>query len=175
MEDRRRHSDRRKNDRDQEDNGSLYAIVGCGNYRFALPKQNMLAINAQSNIVPMPFSKPWFAGVASIHGYIASVTDLSEYLDLPPARDKEGARVLLMEHDGSHFGLLVDAVHGVMQCLPCERSRAFYPLNIERYMQGQCCADGQYYDEFNIRQLLSEECFIDAIDSTLLPATSVSP
>ncbi|MBL1432089.1 MAG: hypothetical protein COC09_04490 [Gammaproteobacteria bacterium] len=175
MEDRRRYTDRRKTGRDQEQNELLYAIFVCGDYRFAIAKEHILAISVQPNVVPMPFSRSWFIGIASIHGYIASVTDLSAYLGLSAACEKDGARVLLLGHDGCHFGLLVDAVQGVMECQPCERSRAFYPLDIEQYMQGQRCADGQCFDQFNVKQLLNEQRFLDAIDRSQLPILSVAP
>lgn len=175
MEDRRSHRDRRKSDRDEVGNSSLFVIFGCADYRFAIAKDKVLAIGAQPRLVPVPLSQPWFGGVASVHGYVASITDLSAYLGLAAARDQDGARLLLFEHDGSHTGLLVDAVEGVIECQPCERSRAFYPLDIEQYMMGQRCADGHCYDEFDLQRLLNEQRFLDAIDRSLVSSTEVAP
>lgn len=168
MEDRRRYSDRRRVDREHGANALLYAIFSCGEYRFAVAKDHVLAISALPAIVPMPFSRSWFSGVASIHGYIASITDLSEYLAMPAASKQESSRVLLFKHGSDHFGLIVDAVHGVIECQSCERPRSFYPLDIEQYMQGQRCADGECYDEFDVYKLFAEERFLDAIDDTLM-------
>ena len=175
VEDRRSYRDRRKVDRDEDDSGSLFVIFGCAEYQFAIAKDTVLAISAQPRLVPVPFSQPWFSGMASIHGYVASVTDLSAYLGLPAARDKDSARLLLFKHDGSHVGLLVDSVLGVMECQHCERSRAFYPLDIEQYMTGQRCADGQCYDEFDLQRLLNEQRFLDAIDSSMVSSAKVAP
>ncbi len=175
MEDRRSSRDRRKADRDQEVNGLLYAIFDCGEYHFAIAKNKILAISVQPSFVPMPHAQSWFVGICSIQGYVASVTNLREYLGLPAVRDQDSTRVLLLKHDGGHVGLLVDAVLGVMECQPCERSRAFYPLNIEQYMLGQRCADGQCYDEFDWQRLLSEQRFLNAIDDSLMPLSKATP
>lgn len=166
MEDRRRYSDRRRVDREHGANALLYVVFSCGEYRLAVAKDDVLAISTLPTLVPMPFSRSWFAGVASIHGYVANITDLSDYLGMAAALEQEANRVLLFKQGSDYCGLIVDAVSGVIECQPCERPRSFYPLDIEQYMQGQRCADGECYDEFDIYKLLAEQRFLDAIDDT---------
>jgi len=171
VDDRRSYRDRRKSDRDEDASGLLFVVFGCGEYQFAIAKDKVLAIAAPPRLIPVPYSRPWFAGIASIHGYVASVTDLSGYLGLTAALDKDSARVLLLRHNGSYIGLLVDAVFGVMECQPCERSRGLYPLDVEQFVTGQRCADGQCYDEFDSQHLLNDQRFLDAIDGSMMSSS----
>ena len=165
MEDRRSYRDRRKSDRFNLDAGELFVVFRCADYQFVIANSDILSVTAQPRLVPIPRSQPWFAGVASVDGYTTSVTDLCAYLGLQAAQGKAHARLLLLKHNEHYIGLLVDAVVGVMECQPCERSRAFYPLEVEQFMISQRCADGQCYDEFDVRRLLNERRFYDAVES----------
>ena len=165
MEERRSYQDRRKSDRYEYDNGELYVAFRCANYQFVVENKEVLSVTAPPKFIVIPKCQPWFVGVASINGYVSNVSDLSAYLNLEPALDQESARLLLLNHEDNTFGLLVDAVIGVIECQPCERSRAFYPLEVESFTVSQRCADGQCYDEFDIRRLFHEPGFLNAVEA----------
>ena len=65
-------------------------------------------------ITPVPLTRPWFKGVASIRGNLVSVVDFGAFLGVGAASTGEQARLLLF-HDRFRMGsaLLVDRALGL--------------------------------------------------------------
>ena len=70
-------------------------------------------------LLPVPHTRPWFAGVANLRGGLHGVVDLGAFLGLrgpPPAGEpwREQARVLALNPGlGSHSALLIDRLAGL--------------------------------------------------------------
>jgi len=59
-------------------------------------------------------------GITNLRGKILPVLDLRKRLGLPPASLSKASRIVVTDLDGKLLGLLVDAVHQVLQ-LPTSR------------------------------------------------------
>jgi twitching motility protein PilI len=85
----------------------LFPLAGAGEI-FPVPP-----------LLPMPHTKPWFAGVANLRGGLHGVVDLGAFLGLraaaqPVAGARDQARVVALNAAlGSHCALLVDRLAGL--------------------------------------------------------------
>lgn len=65
-------------------------------------------------IAPVPLTRPWFAGLASIHGELQAVTDFAVFCGDAPTLRTPAARLLCIgARFGSNAALLVARVHGL--------------------------------------------------------------
>lgn len=90
-----------------EGRGLLFPLATAGEI-FSVPA-----------LLPVPHTRPWFAGVANLRGGLHGVVDLGAFLGLRgphPAGEpwREQARVLALNPSlGSHCALLVDRLAGL--------------------------------------------------------------
>ena len=61
-------------------------------------------------VTPVPRTRSYFKGVISVRGEIVTVVDFRQLLGLEPAQITRTTRVLMIEHAGEKFGLMIDAV-----------------------------------------------------------------
>jgi len=81
---------------------------------WAVPVTAVQRVHDHLNIQPVAGTRHWFLGLAQIDGQLVPITDLSAWLDSPPAT---GA-VLQLHPDTSLCGLRVDEVIGAQNDTP---------------------------------------------------------
>lgn len=162
MADRRSYRERRRYVRVPYPQGNVFAVFSCGDHEFAVARDELVAISEVPKLLRLPLVKPWFIGMASVHGYLVNVSDLSAYLGVGSAHGKEAARLLVVRRGNACFGLLVDRLRGIIECQPCQRPRALYPLIIEQYIVAQWCAAERCFDELDCQRLLQDAVFLNA-------------
>ncbi len=93
--------------------------LGAGRYGIELP--SVREVLPLPELVPVPHTPAWVAGVMSYRGRVLSVVDLAEFLALPgiPAASRgnagaAGRRLLVLELPEMLFGVLVDHLEGVV-------------------------------------------------------------
>ena len=65
-------------------------------------------------ISPVPLTVPWFLGLASIRGNLASVIDFGQFMGQAPApRDAECRLVVVADRYNAHSGLMVSRMIGL--------------------------------------------------------------
>lgn len=66
-------------------------------------------------LAPVPLTRPWFAGLASVHGELQAVVDFSVFCGGPPTPRDAAARILRIgaRQGGGNAALLVARVHGL--------------------------------------------------------------
>lgn len=67
---------------------------------------------------PVPRTASFVIGVANARGTVIPVLDLASRLHLRPLTPSRASRVLIVRHGGEYYGLLVDAVIGVVPIAP---------------------------------------------------------
>jgi purine-binding chemotaxis protein CheW len=82
---------------------------------FAVAIRNIKeVVNVPADFTRVSPAPDYFRGVFSLRGFVVPVIDLRRLLGLPPdVKDWENSKVAIIEHDGSCFGLLVDATGDV--------------------------------------------------------------
>ena len=96
-----------------------WLAVECAGHGLLFPLHEAGEIFSVGSVLPVPHTRPWFAGVANLRGGLHAVVDLGLFLGLPrrtaaaeAARD--GARLLALNPAlGVNCALLVDRLAGL--------------------------------------------------------------
>lgn len=126
-------------------------------------------------IVPVPWAKPWFLGLASIRGVIYACTDLAGFLGLgqDPAR---GESNLLLAHPrfGINAALRIERTLGLRY--PTQMTQAQPPVDAPPWELALWRdAEGQDWVELSVEKLVTAPQFLDAATEAWGPAGAASP
>lgn len=85
-----------------------------GNF-LALDSSRVEEIVRVPAITPVRGSPPYILGIANLRGRIITVLDIAALLGFGPASIGDGARILVAESGGEPVGILVEALHDVVE------------------------------------------------------------
>jgi twitching motility protein PilI len=113
-------------------------------------------------LTEVPWSKPWFAGVASVRGSLYGCVDLAAYLGLAAPLPPGEARILLAHpRFGVNTALRVEralGLRGVADLVP-EPAEVDAPRwHIARWHD----RDGQFWTEISMESLVSTPAYLEA-------------
>ncbi|MCC6533635.1 MAG: chemotaxis protein CheW [Burkholderiales bacterium] len=87
-----------------------------GDEHWLLDLDDVSEVMPVPELVPVPLTKPWFAGLASVRGALVSVVDFGAFLGAGPAAASERARLVLIAEKHRIMGaLLFSGVVGLRQ------------------------------------------------------------
>ncbi len=81
---------------------------------FGIDAKRVLEVVKVGEITPVYGAPSGVSGIRNLRGRIVTVVDMAEHLELGGYANSPEARLLIMEHDGEHFGFLVDTVTEAM-------------------------------------------------------------
>ena len=122
----------------------LTFVVGGETYGF--PIEHVREIIKIREITEVPRMPPFVLGVISVRGVVIPVLDLRKRMRLDDTPLTRAARILVIDRDGGTYGLLVDAVAGVIRFADSEIepppstltvADAGFLAGIGRYVQGK--------------------------------------
>jgi len=83
-------------------------------------KRFLVNLNEVKEVLPVPpylsvhLTKPWFLGVANVRGNLYSISDLAQFLGLPPTPRSINNRILLLSTESTaQVALLIDSLVGL--------------------------------------------------------------
>jgi twitching motility protein PilI len=86
---------------------------------FRLGRRHLVAALGEVNellaftrVTPVPGTRAWLLGVASVRGNLIPLVDLKRFLTGEPGVLAEASRIVVVRQPGGHVGLLVDEVFG---------------------------------------------------------------
>lgn len=121
-------------------------LVDMGDFSEVLPLPPLTVV---------PFTKPWFRGVANIRGSLYGVIDMAAYEHSGVASGDVGNRVLLIApKHGLNAGLLVDAVLGLRDAQAWRQSEGL-DRQIEYYDE-----NGAPWRKLDVRGLIEQAEFL---------------
>ena len=95
-----------------ESTSRLGVVVGAK--RFLINLNEVKEVLPVPPILSVPLTKSWFLGTANVRGNLYSVTDLAQFLDMPPTVKSVNNRILLLSAEStSQVALLVDGLSGL--------------------------------------------------------------
>jgi len=146
---------------------SWLAVV-CGGQGLLFPLQGAGEIFPLPELLKLPHTRPWFAGVANLRGSLHGVVDLAAFLGLPPARQGSDApRVLALNPAVSgHCAVLLDALTGlrsVAQMAPEPQDAGPRPGFALRRWRDE---GGRVWQELDLAALAANEQFLDIAEPT---------
>ena len=89
-------------------------VVELAGRNYGAPLQAVREVFTLGPLTPVPTAPAAVAGVANLRGQVVPVLDLMRLLDLGLHRLRLGDPVVLVEHEGTRVGLLVDRVVGLL-------------------------------------------------------------
>jgi twitching motility protein PilI len=105
-------------------------------------------------LVSVPFTKPWFRGVANVRGNLYSVADLATYQQSGAASGDVNNRILLVaERYGFNAALLVDRVLGLRDARKWRQSGADGQIEYQDDM-------GTHWHKLDVPGLLEQAEFL---------------
>ena len=112
-----------------------YIIFNLGEEEYAIPISIVEEIVKISNLIRVPKSKNYFAGIMDIRGKVVRMIDLSKKLNIRNQEDSTGDRAIVIKIGGRSVGIIVDKVSHVVhfpqnQIDPPPPSVGEYPLDI---------------------------------------------
>jgi twitching motility protein PilI len=115
-----------------------------------------------SGLTPVPWSKPWFAGVASVRGAIHGTTDLAAYFGMAAPMEGEECRLLLVH---PRYG--VNAALRITQALGLRSVSGMKAVDAP--VRGEASVTGGWLDRdgiewigLDVEQLVTDPRFLQA-------------
>lgn len=88
--------------------------VLVGTKRFLINLNEVKEVLPVPPILSVPLTKPWFLGTANVRGNLYNVTDLAQFLEMPPTVKSLNNRILLLSTESTtQVALLVDGLAGL--------------------------------------------------------------
>lgn len=116
----------------------LLLVVTIAGERVALPSAAVESVVELDALIPVPRAAPHIAGLSALRSRVLTVIDCMRALELGVTDTSDGIReAVVVELDGHHYALMVDAVQDVVEALS-EPSpvRAAMGAGWERIAQG---------------------------------------
>ncbi|MCS6944955.1 MAG: chemotaxis protein CheW [Sutterellaceae bacterium] len=138
----------------------LRLAVRAGSDSFLIDMTAAGEIVPLPDVVPVPWTRPWFRGLANVRGRLIGVIDVAQLAGRPPL-PAEQARQLLVFSPAlkADAGILVTRAFGLrnaaeLQALDAE-DRTAPPWERQRYRD----LDGTVLTELDVAQLVTSEAF----------------
>lgn len=148
--------------------GVLFSIAG----RLFATRINEVSeiLNHPATLTKVPGTNAWIAGIANIRGNLLPIIDLQAFLLKRQTMRGRRSRILVVNHDGLYFGLLVDPFVGIRRFYQSEQTNKSLglPEAIERYVDAvyeQVDKDNNrvtVWPIFNMHRLTASEAFRSA-------------
>ncbi len=84
-----------------------------GEHRLVVPLGEVSEVVPPTPVTPVPLTQRWLKGVANVRGDLLVVTDLADFLGLPPAAADDRARFLIVNQPALKSAVLVAEVLGM--------------------------------------------------------------
>lgn len=95
-----------------ESTSRLGVVVGAK--RFLINLSEVKEVLPVPPILAVPLTQPWFLGTANVRGNLYNVTDLAQFLEMPPTVKSVNNRILLLSTESTtQVALLVDGLAGL--------------------------------------------------------------
>jgi twitching motility protein PilI len=130
-------------------------------------KRVLINLNQVSEVLPVPpmqnvpLTMPWFLGVANVRGNLYNITDLAQFMGLPPTQKSTNNRIVLINSETTtQAAIVIDSLVGLrsveaMKSKPKTKNKeAFFSKN--SYEDG----DKNEWLELDVEALVQDKAFI---------------
>ncbi len=137
--------------------------VTVGDKRFLINLQDVKEVLPVPPMQLVPFTQPWFLGVANVRGNLYSISDLAQFIGMPPTPKSANNRILLLSTESTaQVALLVDSLIGLrsvqgMQVQSVDGEADFFSMNVYKD------AEGGDWLELDVEALVQNKRFVQPI------------
>jgi len=118
---------------------------------------------------PPPFTRipgvhPWVVGIANVRGGLLPLMDLKRFVTGLPTKSINTARVMVVNHNGLHTGLIVEEVQGMRHFSVNDQAFELPDVNnyLKPYIKQAFQKDGVFWPVFSMHALVEDERFLHA-------------
>ncbi|WP_460479990.1 chemotaxis protein CheW [Comamonas humi] len=151
--------------REQKVSGAAWLAVKAAGQGYLLPLSQSGEVLPWSGVTPVPYTKPWMLGVASLRGLLLTVVDLALMLGQPARRTEgfyaEAKLVVLNPLLGVHAALLVEQLEGLRRVQDFARSQPPADEAPPFVSASYVAVDGQAWQELDLQKLAESRDFLD--------------
>lgn len=134
--------------------------VMVGDKRFLINLQDVKEVLPVPPLQLVPFTQPWFLGVANVRGNLYSISDMAHFMGMPATPKSINNRILLLSTESTaQVALLVESLIGLrsiqgMQLQSAETDASFFSMNV--YQD----AEGGDWLELDVEALVQNKSFV---------------
>jgi twitching motility protein PilI len=120
-------------------------------------------LNFPPVVTPVPGTQPWVRGIANVRGNLMPIVDLQLYLGGNRVVVGRRTRMLVIDHEGVHAGLMVEGVHGIKYFPEEFRTQTKGVTGpVGDYIESSFVLEGKSWPVFSMRGLAASESFLAA-------------
>ncbi|VAW66018.1 hypothetical protein MNBD_GAMMA11-412 [hydrothermal vent metagenome] len=110
----------------------------------------------------IPGVKSWVLGIANVRGGLLPLMDLNGFITGRPMQNMGSARVMVVNHNGVHTGLIVEEVQGMKHFSSSEQAFELPEIsnNLQPYIKQAFHKDDNYWPVFSMHELVEDERFL---------------
>jgi twitching motility protein PilI len=133
-------------------------------------KRVLINLHEVSEVLPVPpmqhvpLTQPWFLGVANVRGNLYNITDLAQFMGLPPTPKSINNRIVLINSEvTTQVAVVIDSLVGLRSVEAMKRKPANKNnKNKEVYLSGSSYedVDKNEWFELNVEALVQDKVFI---------------
>lgn len=145
-----------------ESSSRLGVTVGAKKYLVRL--NEVREVLPVPHILSVPLTKPWFLGTANVRGNLYNVSDLAQFLEMPPTHKSVNNRILLLSTETTaQAALLVDSLVGLRSLQDMQPDTL--DADSEKHFAKQKLIDEEknQWLELDIESLVQDKRFIQPI------------
>ena len=137
--------------------------VNVGDKRFLINLQDVKEVLPVPPMQLVPFTQPWFLGVANVRGNLYSISDMAQFMGMQPTPKSMNNRILLLSTESTaQVALLVESLIGLrsiqgMQLQSAETDAAYFSMNAYQDTEG-----GDWL-ELDVEALVQSKSFVQPI------------
>lgn len=95
-----------------------YVTFRIANEIYGLPIADIVEISKTFGTTPVPRTRDYLLGIGNVRGDVIPVIQLARRLSMPVAPERRQTRVLIVNHRGDLYGLVIDEVLEVLSIPP---------------------------------------------------------
>lgn len=134
------------------------------------PKKILIRLSDVSEVLPVPpiqavpLTQSWFMGVTNVRGILYSVTDLAQFMGMPPTLKSANSRILLINSDTTTQAALVVGSLVGLRSVEAMKERPVADSNGEFFSkQSYDDSDNNEWFELDVETLIQDKAFIQPI------------
>ncbi len=112
----------------------------------------------------LPGVHSWVVGIANVRGGLLPLMDLKHFITGEPTSHMYSARVMVVNHNGVHTGLVVEEVQGMRHFSILDQTYELPAVNdyLQAYIRQAFKKDENFWPVFSMHALIEDERFLHA-------------
>jgi twitching motility protein PilI len=127
----------------------------------------LINLNEVSEVLPMPpiqhvpLTLPWFLGVANVRGNLYNITDLAQFMGLPPTPKSSNNRIVLLNSElTTQVAVVIDSLVGLRSVEAMKRKSASKRKQVYFGENSYEDVDKNEWLELDVGVLVKDKAFI---------------